>query len=116
LHNSSHAPEHYCSGTGAVSALLKSPARADLANLNSSNTAACHPACLVLLVSPRAALPETSAFYVPSRADSSSACCTSWPHCSLASPQQTNLPGHAGWLLRAVAGSSRHTSLAFLCI
>lgn len=30
-----------------------------------------------------------------------SACCPSWPDHSLAFAQQTNLPGHAGWLLRA---------------
>lgn len=35
MQDSSHTPEHYCSGVGAVSAPLTPPVRADVANLNS---------------------------------------------------------------------------------
>lgn len=55
------------------------------------------PSCL------RAALSEKPTFHVPSTLDRSLSRCPSWPGHSLAFPQQTNLPGRAGCLFRAIA-------------
>lgn len=59
------------------------------------------PTCLVSLHPLRKTLPENFSPYIPPMAGCNSSCYPSWPYHSLAFAQQTNLPGHAGWLLRA---------------
>lgn len=100
FHKSSPTLECSHSGTEVLFTHFTLLARINVANLSSWNTTTCCPTCPVSPRLLRATLTGKFASY------SLQVClqlihCPSWPEHSVAFAQQTNLPGHAGWLLRA---------------
>lgn len=101
IHNSSPTLECSHSGTGILFIHLTLLARTSVANLSRLNTDTCCPTCLVSPSLLRTTLSEKFSYYIPPMASCNSCCYPSRPDHSLAFAQQANLPGHAGWLLRA---------------